>query len=322
MLVRTGSGTPAQPTVLRESSSPLKPKASSGATITAAGDLEPGPQPQPEPEVEREPSAADEAAGAQQERLAALGLHSHSRTTDDCKEPSQITAEIILGDEHKARDLGWLQAHGITHVLNCTHDAPNAHPAELSYLRVPIEDTVAMDIRSQTDWLGHALAFLAQATTTPSKVYVHCSFGVSRSSTFVIAHLMVIRRMSAAAAFAFVRGRRSVISPNAGFMKQLLELEQAEGLSPEQNDKPSLDIGRYGQERGDFEVEGDGSVQEAYEEWLANKLTWAVYPPGRGVVCPHCYLKHTDLPVDKCEHCGVGLVVKDVPPRHEPIDYS
>ena len=54
---------------------------------------------------------------------------------------------------------------------------------------------------------------------------IHCSAGVSRSATFVIAFLMIKRKMNLKEAYDLVKSKRSQISPNKGFMIQLNNLE-------------------------------------------------------------------------------------------------
>jgi hypothetical protein len=50
--------------------------------------------------------------------------------------------------------------------------------------------------------------------------------GISRSATIVIAYLMKRRQMTLRQAFLFVKERRSIISPNEGFMAQLSKLDE------------------------------------------------------------------------------------------------
>jgi len=57
-------------------------------------------------------------------------------------------------------------------------------------------------------------------------VFVHCYGGVSRSATLVIAFLMSQFNMSMFDAMAFVKSKRSVIYPNPGFQRQLLDYEK------------------------------------------------------------------------------------------------
>ena len=52
---------------------------------------------------------------------------------------------------------------------------------------------------------------------------------MSRSSTIVIAHLMLSRGMSLREAHDLVKERRPFIEPNEGFAKQLIELESELG---------------------------------------------------------------------------------------------
>jgi len=56
-------------------------------------------------------------------------------------------------------------------------------------------------------------------------VIVHCAAGISRSSSLVIAYLMIENRWSYEAAYNYVKSKRSIINPNIGFVKQLKALE-------------------------------------------------------------------------------------------------
>lgn len=57
------------------------------------------------------------------------------------------------------------------------------------------------------------------------RVLVHCQAGISRSATICLAYLIWSRRVRLEEAFDFVKERRGVISPNLGFMGQLLQFE-------------------------------------------------------------------------------------------------
>ena len=58
-----------------------------------------------------------------------------------------------------------------------------------------------------------------------SRVLVHCTMGVSRSSTIVCAYLMKARTISVQAALDLVKEKRQGVRPNTGFVRQLGEWE-------------------------------------------------------------------------------------------------
>lgn len=58
-----------------------------------------------------------------------------------------------------------------------------------------------------------------------SKCLVHCKMGVSRSASTVIAYAMKEYGWTLDKAYDFVKQKRSVTRPNAGFMRQLAEYE-------------------------------------------------------------------------------------------------
>jgi len=66
--------------------------------------------------------------------------------------------------------------------------------------------------------------FIDLALEAGGKVLVNCEMGMSRSSTCVLAYLMLRHHMSAGEALSMVRKHRYV-RPNAGFLKQLDELD-------------------------------------------------------------------------------------------------
>lgn len=58
------------------------------------------------------------------------------------------------------------------------------------------------------------------------KILVHCSAGISRSPTLVVAYLMRSHGMSLKAALGLVVRARPQVSPNSGFLQQLKRLEE------------------------------------------------------------------------------------------------
>lgn len=66
--------------------------------------------------------------------------------------------------------------------------------------------------------------FITEARAAGGQIVVHCMAGISRSSSIVIAHLMLGERWSLQQTLSLVRQRRAVY-PNDGFMMQLLLLE-------------------------------------------------------------------------------------------------
>jgi len=67
--------------------------------------------------------------------------------------------------------------------------------------------------------------FISSALSTGTGVYVHCSAGVSRSTTVVISYLMAQQHMTFENAFQFVKEKHPPTCPNAGFRKQLQDYE-------------------------------------------------------------------------------------------------
>jgi hypothetical protein len=58
--------------------------------------------------------------------------------------------------------------------------------------------------------------------------YVHCKAGKSRSVTAVIAYLIHANHWTLSKAYAFVMERRKGISPNIGFVSELMSFEEEE----------------------------------------------------------------------------------------------
>ncbi|GAB9470628.1 Phosphatase slingshot 2 protein [Globisporangium polare] len=147
-------------------------------------------------------------------------------------EPTLILAHLFLGSKAHARDRELLQRLKITHILNVTPPktvdpaagVPNFFEKDKSftYRRCPIFDNKAEDISGV---LEGCVAFMDQAKYY-GRILVHCSKGVSRSTSMVVAYLMKIQDMSFDEALQFVSEKRPVANPNASFRRQLQEYDQ------------------------------------------------------------------------------------------------
>nr|XP_055032334.1 dual specificity protein phosphatase 13-like [Misgurnus anguillicaudatus]XP_055032335.1 dual specificity protein phosphatase 13-like [Misgurnus anguillicaudatus] len=142
----------------------------------------------------------------------------------------EVRPGIYIGDMYAAKDKHMLQALQITHVLNAAHGKFNVNTGvsyyrdtDIKYHGVEAFDTPSFDI---SPFFYSAAKFIKSAMSTPGgKVLVHCAMGLSRSSTLVLAYLMIYEDMTLVEAIKAVTEHRN-ICPNSGFMEQLRVLDQ------------------------------------------------------------------------------------------------
>jgi len=88
--------------------------------------------------------------------------------------------------------------------------------------------------------LKSAAGFIAKALKRrKSCVLVHCAAGISRSATVVLGYLVLHQKHSLRDAFARLYASRSIIWPNDGFMRALIELEA------KLRGKPTISMNEY-----------------------------------------------------------------------------
>ncbi|KZT25269.1 phosphatases II [Neolentinus lepideus HHB14362 ss-1] len=135
-----------------------------------------------------------------------------------------VLPRLYLSDIFTARDEKELKMLGITHVLSVMETAPSwsedVEAALVEHMHVKIADRPDADI---LQWLDGTTEFIKNAleSNKKNKVLVHCFQGISRSATVVCAYLIATLGMSHTKSISFVKGKRGIVSPNAGFVKQL-----------------------------------------------------------------------------------------------------
>ncbi len=124
-----------------------------------------------------------------------------------------------MGDYQAATNQASLSGCHISTVVTAAINLKNIYK-DRKHVVIPLHDHAeqGIDLKSA--------AGLIQEGRRRGNVLVHCYHGVSRSATLVIAYLMVTRGMLYKTAYQFVLARRACISPNPGFKKQLMLLEE------------------------------------------------------------------------------------------------
>jgi len=107
----------------------------------------------------------------------------------------------------------------------------------VKYHRLSINDSTSSSIskiaNTACEIIDSAIAIASESTlASPSKkgggngkILVHCSAGISRSPMVVAAYLMKRKGMTLKAALGQIIRVRPQVSPNAGFLRQLKEME-------------------------------------------------------------------------------------------------
>ena len=94
--------------------------------------------------------------------------------------------------------------------------------ATVTYFNIRVKDKPDQDIGP---FLDPAADFIEAALAAGGRVLVHCTQGVSRSGVVVLYYIMRSRGWGLRRAWAFVASRRSLMFPNATFMRQLWRCE-------------------------------------------------------------------------------------------------
>lgn len=139
-----------------------------------------------------------------------------------------IPDQLFLTGWRGAYNRDAVQAAGVTNVLSMGSEFDGEEPlADLGvkYLVVVIEDDEEQAGKMQ-EQLMHAVEFLNSSIQGGGRALVHCAAGISRSTTVVLAYLVVKRGFTLLEALTHTHQRRPVVWPNCGFMLVLIQLEE------------------------------------------------------------------------------------------------
>ena len=129
---------------------------------------------------------------------------------------TQISNNLFLSGIDSANDIVQLKSNRILHILNLIGDLqPKPKFKELNNLILFVRDSASENIQGV---MLECFDFIHKALSKNQAVLVHCQQGISRSATIIIAYLMLANDLTYLEAFAHVRFKRPIVSPNLGFI--------------------------------------------------------------------------------------------------------
>jgi atypical dual specificity phosphatase len=134
-----------------------------------------------------------------------------------------IIDNIYLGDWDDSIAFDKLKHNNVKGVLTLNyynkhtpHERNQYEACGIAYKYVTINDAVTENI---TPHINGCLSFIKECD---GNVLVHCTAGISRSASIVIAYLIKEHNMSYQQALAYVKSRRPIVKPNDAFEDQLI----------------------------------------------------------------------------------------------------
>ncbi|CAH2002478.1 unnamed protein product [Acanthoscelides obtectus] len=131
-----------------------------------------------------------------------------------------IEENLYLGGLAAAKNIDVLNKFKINHIITidtCPLPRTITNLKDIKTMYIQLSDLPKEDLLSHFDETDE---FIKEGMANGA-VLVHCYFGVSRSATVVIAHIMKKYQLSYAEAFEKVKAKRSIVYPNEGFITQL-----------------------------------------------------------------------------------------------------
>ena len=140
-------------------------------------------------------------------------------------ELAEVVPGLLLGASSWACMGGAaLEARGVTHLVNCTPDAPDPVGVRgaFSLWRVPVADDLNAPLHAH---LEVAAAFMEAALSGGGIVCAFCHDGNSTAPAVIAFYLMRQKQLSLAQALDAVAAARPEAQPNVGFWQRLVEAE-------------------------------------------------------------------------------------------------
>ena len=134
---------------------------------------------------------------------------------------NKITEKIYLGDIIGAENFQYLKDNKINYILSLAGEDSIKYDKNLNFKQkiIEIDDCETENI---FQYFKECIEFIEKA----DKILIHCMCGVSRSSTIVISYLMYKTKKDYYTTYFFVKNKRKFISPNEGFVGQLLKFDK------------------------------------------------------------------------------------------------
>ncbi|KAB5555889.1 hypothetical protein PHYPO_G00039310 [Pangasianodon hypophthalmus] len=171
-------------------------------------------------------------AAGRNKRKEYLSVKDLEKVLDSCTldlhQIDEVWPNLYISNVRIAQNRTTLQRLGITHILNAAHSKrgsigdQNFYGTSFVYCGIPAEDSSHFDLdvyfRPAADFIHKGLK------TADGKVLVHCIMGMSRSSSLVLAYLMLYHHMSLRSAIQRLVQKRAIY-PNRNFLALLLDLD-------------------------------------------------------------------------------------------------
>ena len=134
--------------------------------------------------------------------------------------PHKILDNLYLGCIDCARNP--ILPDFIQCLVNASNLKLTPESKRIKYFDVNVWDDESQQIN---DFFVQSSDFIESAIGENKSVQVSCAAGVSRSTTLVLAYMILKLKMTLRSAYLHVVQRRSIVYPNSGFVRQLLQLE-------------------------------------------------------------------------------------------------
>ena len=143
-------------------------------------------------------------------------------------EPHEIIPNLFLTNYRAVQNIlsGEKPFVKMTHLLTIAEErdlSKEASSQKIEYKRIPACDYSCFELEL---YFTEITDFIHQSLSSQGIIVVHCLMGVSRSATAVMAYLIRFKGLTADQAYHLVREKRTVASPNDGFLNQLKKYER------------------------------------------------------------------------------------------------